>query len=227
MSLNYNSEFTDMKKLVDAAYECGKAIDMPNCVYGNNKVVPSYYYFLAGMCRLKSLARVLEIGTFKGGSALAMYYGQISSDDNKTKIVTVDIEARDTHQIDNILEIKKIIGDPLNGVTLNIIINEFGRQPIDLLFLDSTKKGRIVMSQLATFCLFLRPRFIILDDITLNDNMERMWNNLEVQFSKFALNLAKSHPEIRKMAEINEKVIRHPGFGIIDYEAYQAGLRSK
>lgn len=76
------------------------------------------------------------------------------------------------------------------------------------------------MSQLATFCLFLKPKLIILDDITLNDSMQQMWNNLESLFDGLAINLAESHPDIRKMAELNPKVIRHPGFGVIDYLSY-------
>jgi predicted O-methyltransferase YrrM len=209
-----------LRHAIERAQQIGSSIDLSSCAYGKNNVIPSYYYFLAGLCKSQGLSKILEIGTFMGGSALAMSKGISPEKCDVAKIVTVDIEARDTTQIDEVKQIARVIGDPLANPVFNKILGHFERRPIDLLFLDSTKKGRIVMSQLATFSLFLKPRFIVLDDITLNDSMESMWDNLQHLFGGFALNMVEDFPEIRKMAEINQNVVRHPGFGIIDYDSY-------
>lgn len=205
-----------IKDVIEAALRSGEDVDLAGCVYGKNGVLPSYYRFLAGLCRDQEVERILEVGTFMGGSSLAMYKGASSNAAKRVKIVTVDLEARNVDQIKDIPAIDRVIGDPLALPVLRRILDKFEHRPIDVLFLDSTKVGRIVMSQFSTISMVLRPKFVIMDDITLNPSMSMMWGNLVSIFGGKAINFSEEFPEIRKQGEINPNVKVHPGFGFID-----------
>lgn len=199
---------------IDEAIKCGRSIKLDGIHYGAKVAAPAYYEFLAGFCHAHKIARVLEIGTFRGGSASAMHAG-ILSHGAEPLIVTVDMEKRDTSQIDSKPHIHKFIGDPLALPNSTQIFELFGHKPVDLIFLDTTKQGRVVMNHFAMFSVLLQPRFIIMDDITLNPTMQRMWSLIEQRFGENAVNLGMTHPDIRKQGELNPEVKRHPGFGLV------------
>lgn len=205
-----------IEDVIVSALRSGEEVDLSGCVYGKNGVLPSYYRFLAGLCRDQKVETVLEVGTFMGGSSLAMYKGASSNANAHVKVVTADLEARNVDQIKNIAAIDRVIGDPLALPVLKKISEKFSGKPIDVMFLDSTKVGRIVMSQFSTLSMMFRPKFVIMDDITLNPSMSLMWGNLVSIFGKNATNFAETFPAIRKQGEINPEVKVHPGFGFID-----------
>jgi predicted O-methyltransferase YrrM len=223
----YENTIIDLSVLVKEAYEIGTTIDLSECRFGLRHSQPTgYYYFLAGLCKVHKLSRILEIGTFMGGSSLAMYLGIQNIDDNpehiEPKIITLDLEKRQTECIDRIESITKIIGDPLHPETFEEILNLFENQSIDVLFIDASKLGRIVLSQLASFCLFLNPKYIILDDITVNKSMEKMWLKLSKKFDTYSINAPLVLPSIRVTGEVNVNAKRPPGFGVIAYRDFMA-----
>jgi predicted O-methyltransferase YrrM len=204
-----------LMSLVKSAIDAGSDVDLSGCVYGRNQILPSYYLFLAGLVYSQKLSKILEVGTFMGGSSLAMFKGASSLSAVTPHIVTVDLEQRNVDQILGVPQIHRVIGNPLALPVLDLIVNDFGPDGIDFLFLDSTKVGRIVLSQFFVLSALLRPRFVVLDDITLNPSMVKMWDMICRRYKENSMNLAEYFPEIRKQGEINPSVKVHPGLGIV------------
>ena len=80
---------------IKAIYERGKQNDLTDCHYGlfhDNKTylqTTSYYYFLSGLVSHANAERIIEIGTFRGGSTKALSSGFGQADGS---VISYDIK---------------------------------------------------------------------------------------------------------------------------------------
>ena len=166
----------------------GRKIDLTGCNYGLqrrtgvfiNKPV-SYYYFLAGFVSSQRLSYILELGTHFGGSIMSMSRGLREDVVSESRLVTVDKNMENIEGFNNYPHIRRIHGDILNPDVLHKVTGEFDR-PIDLLFIDTSHKYEHVKEVINLYAHLLKPRFMILDDIFLNDSMKSLWSEMEEEF---------------------------------------------
>lgn len=176
-----NPELAPLDELVSWAWKIGNAIDLTGVGYGRihwdnfRDIITDplpYYFFLAGFVRLVHAARICEIGTHWGGSTLALRRGV--SPELKPDVVTIDLSRKS--RFDAELGIRKIIGEAGSKVVLQTVAEHFDEQAhIDLLFIDSHHTFAATFSQYCEYTTLLRPRFVILDDISLNEEMANAW----------------------------------------------------
>lgn len=198
---------------IKEAYLIGKEMNLNGCHYGlwhdGKKKLDkpmNYYYFLAGLCKTKQIVRVLEIGTYRGGSTLAMLQG---IEIEKADILTIDIELFEPNVLENIPQIKRIIGDSLDSKVISEVVNHFKGQKIDLIYIDGLHTYESTIAYYGIYTMLLRPRFVVIDDITLNEGMSRMWRDIKKTHDCNALNAAKVDERIRP---------GKAGFGVIQLD---------
>ena len=152
-------------------------LDLSRCVYGLHKRTgemvgtPQYYQLLAGLILTTQTPepQVLEVGTYRGGAAMAMATAGAS-------VLTIDIVSKPgpAHP-----QLHRIIGDSCAPVTQALVSTQLSA-PIDLLFIDSHHTAESVEQNLAAYLPF-QPRLIVLDDIHLNPSMEALWSTIAKQ----------------------------------------------
>lgn len=201
------------RDLVERAWDSGQQLDLEGIGYGrihwgNFKEVsttPSpYYYFLAGLVKEVGIRCVLEIGTHSGGSALAMQKG---IGDASGFIVTVDVTKASDKTLKSHSNIVKIRGDSNKPKVVDQIVDAFGGRQVDMLFIDGDHKFFPGLLNYSIYTTLLRPKIICLDDITLNEEMMRLWGFLSASVPDGrAVNAAGVIPDIRP---------GRPGFGLI------------
>ncbi|MBE9094358.1 CmcI family methyltransferase [Tychonema sp. LEGE 07203] len=207
-----NQPSTALKELVKQAWIVGNQIDLSECTYGvwhDGKTVfttpSSYYYFLAGMVRVNRLSKILEIGTYRGGSILAMH--RDLEDKSVAKLVTIDINLFEPERLKSFPEIERIEGDSASAEVISEVVKKFEGEPIDLIYIDGDHKYESTMAAYSIYTTLLKPKFVIFDDITLNDSMFRMWRDILKTHGDRVLNTVEVEPGIRPEST-------NPGFGI-------------
>jgi hypothetical protein len=75
--------------------------------------------------------------------------------------------------------------------------------PIDLLYIDSKHSYDHTTKNLQLYGGEFRPRFVIFDDIHLNEEMERFWNDAKMKYEELAF-------------DASELAGRPCGFGIVE-----------
>jgi tetratricopeptide (TPR) repeat protein len=207
-----NQPSTALKELVKQAWIVGNQIDLSECTYGvwhDGKTVfttpSSYYYFLAGMVRVNRLSKILEIGTYRGGSILAMH--RALEDKSVAKLVTIDINLFEPERLKSFPEIERIEGDSASAEVISEVVKKFEGEPIDLIYIDGDHKYESTMAAYSIYTTLLKPKFVIFDDITLNDSMFRMWRDILKTHGDRVLNTVEVEPGIRPEST-------NPGFGI-------------
>jgi len=169
------------KTLCDTAWELGKDLELSECGYGQSHTVYGHvlgplkhYYFLGGFCKAIGARNILEIGTHFGGSICSM--NKAVQTDN---IVTIDIQEHNELP----KNIKRIRGGgefPSTYVGLRKLFD--GK--LDLVFVDGVHSLRDTKKYLE-HCLKLRPRFMIFDDINLNEEMRKFWKHVSVRYDAY------------------------------------------
>lgn len=145
-----------------------------------------YYHFLAGLVESLELRQIVEVGTYFGGSTLAMRLAQQRlPNPADTRLVTVDIK----HFRPSVLlpehGITRVIGDSLAGETLRKVQSSV-QAPIDMLYLDATHFYEQVKAEFQRYCELFQPTYVVLDDIHLNDSMQRFWQEVVADFGSLA-----------------------------------------
>jgi len=218
----------DLKDLIRRAWETGLTFDLTGIGYGrihwdNQKDVVStpysYYFFLAGLVRLTAAKRILEIGTHSGGSIRAMEAGLSSR--IGAVLVTVDV----THESDPYLQdarlVRKVVGDANSSETFDTIRKYF-EEGCDLLYIDATHDFWPTYLNYALYVPALRPKMVVLDDITLNPGMERLWALVERTVPPGqAVDASEIEPAIRPAGSTR------PGFGVIIHEPDSGSTRRR
>ena len=164
----------------------------------------NYYYFLACITRISGARRIIEVGTHWGGSARAMATGLISPEESV--IVTFDITSGGAERLKDHPVIRAHTVDANSSEAIEICFEEFGEPRVDLIYIDS---NHTFWPTLLSFCIYktvFSPTFVILDDITLIDEMQRFWNICLTRHAENAIDCSAVVPEIAPSGK---------GFGIV------------
>jgi hypothetical protein len=213
-SRRQNHSAPPLSDIVEKAWKIGQTIDLSDISYGpahwkgNEKFCNAqfpYYFFLAGLVRSQNFKRILEIGTHYGGSARSMLRG--ISDPNDAKLVTVDITDINP-ELHQLAGITKIVGDANKEATLQKIIVCLVGDPIDMIYIDADHRFLPTIVNVALYSMLLGPSLVIVDDITLNENMRAMWNVVCAAYGSEAINCADVISAIRPQGV---------GFGLIRF----------
>jgi hypothetical protein len=198
--------------IIQLAWAQGQTFDLAAVGYGPahwndgekfyDKPFP-YYHFLAGFVRSQNCKRIFEIGTHFGGSTNSMLRG--IADQSEAQVVTVDITDLNStlHQT---LGVTKITGDANSEVVIKMAVAIMGDAPIDLLYVDAAHDFVPTLINLGLYIFLLRPRFVVIDDIVLNDGMRSLWNVVRIAHGASAINCVDVVPAIRAS---------HVGFGLL------------
>jgi predicted O-methyltransferase YrrM len=172
---------TLVRSLAAAAYRRGAALDLSHCTYGPmphdptgaQQVMP-YYRLLAGLADLVQARTVLEIGTYHGGSTLALRAGM---GDRAGVLVTVDPTRHENARLDADPSVTRITA-PFPGAEGEAAVGDrLGGRRVDILYVDALKDEGFLMGALAAAAPY-RPRIVVLDDIAASGSMERAWRRL-------------------------------------------------
>ena len=198
-----------IERIIREAWSVGQAIDLSNIGYGpahwsGDKpfydTPSSYYQFLAGLVRTQNCQNIFEVGTHYGGSSLSMLRG--IGDSTPVNVLTVDLS-----DLNPVLHetrgLTKLVGDANSEHVIKTVLLHFGGAPIDLFFIDADHEFLPTLTNLGLYCLLLRPRFVVVDDIVLNHRMRSMWDAV---LTAEAVDCVDVVPEIRE---------REVGFGLM------------
>jgi len=159
------------------------------------EVVP-YYHFLTGFVETLDLRQIVEVGTYFGGSTLAMRLGQLQLENPAdTRLVTVDIKHFRPSVLQPAHGVTRVFGNSVSGEVLRKV--QAGVQaPIDMLYLDATHFYEEVKAEFDRYIELFQPTFVVLDDIHLNDSMERFWSEVVEDYGPLAYDAtAAAHRE--------------------------------
>ena len=190
--------------------QTGRAIDLKGCDYGPHKTSGKfygpqpYYHFLAGLVRTLGFRKILEIGTNYGGSILAIDRG-CGGPQPGVELVTIDKIDIACPALIALPHIKRICRPSLAPQALAEAATHL-HHPIDLLYIDSKHTYDETHGNFTTYGAAFHPRLVILDDIHLNPDMERIWREMTQRFAHRAFDA--THLSERK-----------DGFGILDIPA--------
>lgn len=199
-----------LKETCEAAAREGRHIDLTGCyqeVSGSFAFVPcTYYPLLAGLARTQRMSAVLDVGTKYGGSILAVRRGLAERLRDRPVLVTVDLREHPGHGLQGHPEIVRILGDAAAAATVARVA-EYFRPPIDMVYLDAVHTMEHTRACFDGYARSLNPRFVVVDDIYLNDSMTHLWKELQAQFPA------------EQVFDATELVGRGSdcGFGVIEY----------
>jgi cephalosporin hydroxylase len=160
---------------------------------------------LDGLISTLDIHTVLEIGTNHGGAALTMRRAIHHAD---AKVMTVDIQDLACSQVKDGSDIVYFVGDANARDAIEAVAAEFQGRRLDLLFVDTKHDFTTTMASYAIYVTLLNPKYVVLDDITLNDEMRSAWSLIAGRPNVSAINAAELIPAIRNHP-------RDPGFGLI------------
>lgn len=193
-----------LMEICEEAYERGKTINIDGCHYGPHSrtkryyAETEYYRFLAGLCSVVDAKQVLEIGTHYGGSIMAMSRGT----GKDAFLVTVDVIMRNTERFKQYPNVHRVLGNSISDAVAKKVYVLF-HPPIDVLYIDSTHTYEDVMANIQMYK-GLKPRFVVLDDIHINDSMKSLWTTLQNKY---------------ECIDVSEWSKRNVGFGVVKLNA--------
>jgi predicted O-methyltransferase YrrM len=200
---------TTLQEICENAARAGNEIDLTGCDYGPHKQssqylgVPHYYRFLAGFVQTLGMRKILEIGTSYGGSMMAIARG-CGADRRGAQLVTVDKVAIAGPGLAALEDVKRVVGDSLKPAALTEVAKHL-TPPIDLLYIDSKHSYDHTIENVRIYGVRFRPRYVILDDIRLNAEMEKVWAEFSAQLGERAFDASRLSK-------------RHTGFGVLEFE---------
>ncbi len=198
-----------LEDICELAMKEGKKIDLSDCPYGETTGSCSfinrpakYYYFLAGFVKSLGLTTILEIGTNYGGSIMSMSRGIPDDSKKNSCLVTVDVFTKNVDGFMKYPQVKRIEGDSLDENVIKKVGGLF-KGTIDLIYLDAVHEYKHTRDNIELYSKLLNPRYLILDDIRLSGDMERLWEELREEYGNEAFDA--SEVSIRRGA----------GFGVV------------
>jgi len=175
----------------------------------------SYYYFLAGAVRLTGARRVVEVGTHQGGSTRALAAG--FTDPANSRIATFDITDFGAKMFRDHPVISAFAIDANSEQAFNECVRVFGQPRADLAFIDSTHDFWTTLVSFTVYSNLIRCPLVILDDITLNPQMSRLWNHIIGMYGlDNTVDATDVIPEIRTGGGGTR-----PGFGVVRIPQWQ------
>ncbi len=216
--MNYDFYAQPLEQTVADAWALRSQFDLTGVGYGkihwNNftdilRKPFSYYYFLAGLVRLTHAKKVLEVGTHQGGSSRSMAKG--FADPGSSRIVTFDVTPDGAASFAGDPLVKAYTMDANAESASSSALGDFGGSSIDMAFIDSTHEFWTTLQSFATVSTVFRCPLIVVDDITLNPSMARMWKIVVDRYgADNAINAADVDPAIRPVDGGTT-----PGFGVV------------
>ena len=214
------SSYRAVRDICATALAAGNAIRMDGIVYGPahwektgvlNQPRP-YYNFLAGFIHSQNATRVVEVGTWYGGSALAMQRG-FDREARDRVIVTIDSRQRNLDAFRGRTDIVPVEGDAADDRIVDVVAARV--QPrIDLLFIDADHRYLPTKAVVTKYGNRLRPKWMILDNIHCGWSMEKAWACIHTFYPRLAYD-----------AGIDLGFQAPTGFGVVDCrEIQQYGL---
>jgi hypothetical protein len=205
-----------MDKVVDIAWSARYNFDLTGIGYGKihwgnqQDIVSSpypYYFFLAGMVHITEASNITEVGTHQGGSARAMAIGLGR---RPGKIVTFDVTDEGVKTIGENTTIKPFQCDANSEQAYRTCVREFGNNKIDFAFIDTAHKFWPTVQSFILYAEILAADFVVLDDITLNEEMREFWTLIRQRCGQSnTIDATCIHPEIRLPGK------SAPGFGVV------------
>jgi hypothetical protein len=171
-----------LREIVSSAWQIGKTINLDGVGYGKvhwgegKQIITSpfaYYFFLAGIVRLTGARSIIEIGTHQGGSTKAILAG--IKDLKGSSIVTFDVTPYGAAIFEDHPVVKAYAMDA-NSPEAHGIARRNMRP--DLVFIDTTHRYETTKQSFQYYGVELGARFILLDDIALNDEMRLFWTEV-------------------------------------------------
>jgi hypothetical protein len=117
-------------------------------------------------------------------------------DQHRIQIITVDITDLNS-ALHALPGVSKIVGDANGEAVVKTVAVAFGDKPIDLLYVDAAHDFLPTITNLGLYVLILRPRFVLIDDIVLNEGMRTLWQTLCLSHGARAINCVDVVPEVR------------------------------
>jgi hypothetical protein len=199
-----------LKELCEVSWRAGQDLDLGGITYGpahwektgRLDRPPAYYFFLAGFVRAQKIRTVVEVGTWYGGSTMAIAR-QLAGG----RIITIDIELQNEAGLGSEPAITRIRGDAADPLVVKQAAREFS-PPLDLLYIDGDHRFEPTRDVIEAYGAALRPKWIILDDVHLGWSMEKLWHAMLRNFGARAYD-AGTGMKFRMAGE-------GQGFGVID-----------
>jgi Methyltransferase domain len=217
---------SSIREELERIWQFGQDVDLTGVGYGRIHWTDeteiwdspvSYYFFLAGWCRLFRARRVLEIGTHWGGSAVAMARGMMRGSpypSEQLTLVTIDLTEESDNFLPNQAEssfIQKIVGDANSPDAIRKIAEAFGGRTVDLIYIDADHAEMPTFLNFAIYSALLKPRVVVCDDIELSDTMRAFWELAKsCATPEFAVNVVDYVPAVRAIDDVPS-----PGFGYL------------
>jgi hypothetical protein len=209
-----NLDNCSMKELVQVAWAERQNYDLTGIGYGldhwgkSEKPITKpfpYYFFLAGMVKVTNASRIVEIGTHQGGSTRAM--AKALEARNEGQIVTFDVTPYGHEMFVRHDFIRAWTCEANSETAFNHVVEQFGEPRIDLVFIDASHRFWPTLLNVLIYGETCAARFMILDDVTLNPEMSRLWDLLTLRYG---------HENIIDASKV-DPVIRCPqtGFGVV------------
>jgi cephalosporin hydroxylase len=189
-----------VKELCEGAYKLGEEMDLADVHYGPHSRTKRYYettgYYplLAGLAKKIGAKSALDIGTHFGGSARALLAGMPGG-----HVVTVDVKQRNAGALRQIEGLMMVTGDSIDPDTVRRVTALLA-STIDILYIDSFHNYEHTMKNISLYS-SLSPKFVVMDDIIINDSMKEAWAELSA-----------NHPTFDATALCT----RNCGFGVVD-----------
>ncbi|HEY1663434.1 MAG TPA: class I SAM-dependent methyltransferase [Verrucomicrobiae bacterium] len=206
-----------MKELAGRAWSERESFDLSGIGYGqphwgntNQPVVAPhpYYFFLAGLVKITGARKIVEVGTHQGGSARAM--AKAFPGPTAGKILTFDITPYGSQMFAGHPAIRAYNCDANSEAGFNHVIEQFGEPRIDLVFIDGMHDFWFTLMSVLIYGEICAARYIVLDDISLNPEMEKLWALLRSRYgTKNVIDATQVDETIRRPGVIA------PGFGVI------------
>lgn len=175
----------DLAEVCKTALEAGRKLDLNGCYHeteGRHAYeVCNYYPLLAGLALNYKMTQYLDVGTRFGGSVLSVRKALNHNEAQNGTLVTIDIMDRNSQELPKYPEIIRLYGDSINNEVVEKV-HELFRAPIDMIFVDALHTYEHTKENIDRYARSLNPRFLVVDDITLNDGMKRLWAELLEEF---------------------------------------------
>ncbi|MCB1070462.1 MAG: class I SAM-dependent methyltransferase [Kiritimatiellae bacterium] len=208
-------EYREVESYCRDALAIGRNTDLSGIHFGGRDwkekglptETPPYYFFLAGMARKCGAKKILEVGTWYGGSTRALWCGANQGGTEKPHLITVDLENFDDAVFNDYPGIERVLGDALSKETVDRVLEKFDGE-IDLLYMDGDHRYEPTRGVVEVYGNALKPKWVILDDVHYRWTMEKFWAHTLMTFGGHAYD-AGTGLDIR----CGEK---GQGFGVID-----------
>jgi cephalosporin hydroxylase len=166
------------------AIEAGRQLDLTGCYHeieGQHAYeVCNYYPLLAGLALTQGMTQYLDVGTRYGGSVLSVRKA-LENRPGNIRLITIDIIDRNSEELPKYPDIVRLFGDSINPQIVHTVHQNFD-PPVDMIYLDAVHTYEHTKANVDLYAASLNPKFLVMDDIFLNDSMKKLWSEMAERF---------------------------------------------